>query len=1091
MSDLRALLQSADLPDDVRASLQALIPEPLPSLDAVLGRLSLSRTFTPGVYEWAVDGLDPAPTLEQLVASGEVTRLNGYTDRYTVAAATRVQRLTHWASDRDGCAARARALLPLLDPNDPVERLDRLQLAFLDDQSRARAALREAFQAADDAHQIPECSALVQLVAPVIRLFGDTESTALLNELRSRSQSRNLYLAEFYQTTEYYPRPIEDDLRRFVNGPNEERWIFHLHATGGMGKTTLLRRLISHEWTIGHQHRPCAWVDFDYLDVATVLQHPALLGLAMAAQWNEQLEQPVFGAFLTTSFQPLGSLLFRTRSDASARGLSSPSVEVGARAHYRAGLSNPMRCGFLAGAVPPRTLEERTLRLSQTPVLLSYWTDRLPDCIASMPTDRPVVLVLDTLEDASLHHGQQLLETLRLLATLRRQAHKVAHDRGQPLVQFRLVISGRHALGEDHVPEFAREFAGQYESHALQGLGDTEARAFLAHLVDRKDAEHEALLDAIVVKSEGIPFNLSLFAEWANAAQSLDAETVLASEDVSTAMLIERVVRRIPYEPLRWIVRYGVVPRTLTSHYLRDVMREPLVDALCGRAATEGRDQPRSAIEQDVWKPQPGFVFDAQALWKDHVLPYSAERSWMSPGENPDEVVFRSDIRQPMRRLLRSQRVFAQLHERSRDWFRARAAQPGASTTASVEWLYHELQLRSIPGRAPVHLMPYLAALLDGPLLRHAHDLRAVVCQALRGSDFDGFTPREQAYVRYRLAEALGAQHDYSYAHPEAVRALQFAFEDQEAASELPGFALEWRRLAGGTNLSLLLRAVLTLEDPDDRLRLAVLIADVADRGSALVADVLGRALELALQQGDPVVPPAVVRQRLARSLETSDPDASIAHLIAAADDWAQRGDRATATEQVCRASALHLSLGRLRRAEQVLERDGLIRSPELRLHLARIELAKGNPGEAIALLAVDDQLAGPRLAELWCLRAEALSQRMRVREATDAWEQAERAARQHGDSRHLADVAVGQASFYHWRLRTTRTSTPGGVQSLLQRLSHVEGAVQSSGRYSAKQSPRPKWTSGRSRSARLPRNAGSCARSGRWRANRPRPGYG
>ena len=67
---------------------------------------------------------------------------------------------------------------------------------------------------------------------------------------------------------------------------------------------------------VGYDRLPCAWLDLDYLDVATILQQPALLGLAMAAQVEQaKPSQPVFGAFLTASFKPLSALLFRTRGD--------------------------------------------------------------------------------------------------------------------------------------------------------------------------------------------------------------------------------------------------------------------------------------------------------------------------------------------------------------------------------------------------------------------------------------------------------------------------------------------------------------------------------------------------------------------------------------------------------------------------------------------------------------------------------------------------------------------------------------------------------------------------------------------------------
>src|SRR5262249_33830098 len=156
----------------------------------------------------------------------------------------------------------------------------------------------------------------------------------------------------------------------------------------------------------------------------------------------------------------------------------------------------------------------------------------------------------------------------------------------------------------------------------------------------------------------GIPFNLVLFAEWANDDPDLTPAKVGKSDDVNAVMLIERTVKRITYQPLRWVVRYGVVPRSLALDFLRDVRREPLVEALSGRAAVSGVDVPLSTVEQDVWVKEEGFTFDAQALWDDVVLKYASAKSWVRVGERPDHLVFRSDILQPMRRLLRPQRIF-------------------------------------------------------------------------------------------------------------------------------------------------------------------------------------------------------------------------------------------------------------------------------------------------------------------------------------------------------------------------------------------------------------------------------------------------
>jgi hypothetical protein len=1036
MEDLFESFEALNLPDAVKNRLRLLQPSPIPNLDVLVNRLSLLRTFTERTFCVAVEDLSAAPSFETFTAISDVEQVIGYPGRFSVVERVRSKRLPEWSSNPGDRARWARTLVDALDPNDSIESLDRVQALFLADQDDARRALLEAFDAADRANDIAMCSALVQLVAPTVHLFGDARSRALLNEIRSRSQSRNLFFSEFYHTERYYARAIDDEIRRFARA-TDEQWIFHLHAAGGMGKTMLLRRMISHEWVLGPTHAPCAWVDFDYLEVSTVLQHPALLGLAMAAQWNEQLELPVFGGFLNPSFQPLASLLFRNRTDASARGLTAQKFDQWSRNQYRAGLSNPMRCGMLAGAVPPRTIEERTQRMSQTPILLSYWIDKLPEAIAAMPADRPMLLVLDTLEDASLQQGRQLFDTLRLLASLREQARKLAQFQGRTPVNLRLVLSGRYQLGKEHVPEFAAEFAGQYIERMLTGLRDPEARAFLDQQI-RSDAHlgHRGeLLDAMVSRSAGFPFNLSLFAEWANDDDTLDAKTVLRSEDVSTAMLIERIVKRIPYQPLRWIIRYGVVPRSLSFDFLRDVMRGPLLDALSGRASAAGVDKPESTTEQDVWKEEQNFIFDPDLLWDRFILPYTSERSWIKPGESPHQVAFRSDILQPMRSLLRKQPIFERLHEQSRDWFGIQASDPSAWSASTIEHLYHAVQLRAIPGRPFEDFVPALRQMLDAELLTANPRLRAGVCNELRKPDFADLTSDEQTYVLYRLAEALAAEHDYSYRTPEAVRCLTEAFERQvdSRSTTLPPFAFLWKHAMDGASPSAILGAIEQLP-ADDALRASLLFCELSDPGSGLVSETLEGAMAIRQKMKRSPIPVGVIAARLAQNLRARNPEGAVHYFMMAAADFNAGGDPTKRCEMLCLAAETELNLGRLTRAEAILTSRSIQPTPLLRLQLARLELDKGNPGVALDILHAEDFRQRAASAEGLVLEAEALSQRMLLNEATEAWERASRSASQQGDAVALNRIAIGQAKLYYWWLRAVPAATPDTVRSLLHR---------------------------------------------------------
>lgn len=1077
MNDLFAALNALDLSDEARALLQRLQPRPSPQIETLIDRLSLVRTFTADTYAAAADGLVDAPAFESFTGQASapdhderveaepvaafavpspVEELFDAPGRYAIVERARAARLEQWrARPKEERLPVVRKLLEALErsaPHDPIERLDRLQLLFLDDRTYARQELRAAFEAANDANDLAACGALVQLLASTIALFGEDDCRALLAELRGRSQARNLFVSEFYQTTRYHPRPIEDQLHQFLHA-GDDRWIFHLHAIGGMGKTTMLRRLISHKWIVGAAHVPCAWVDFDYVDVGNVLQMPALLGLAMAAQWNEQLAQPVFGEFLAPSLQSIASLLFRQRPDGSAKGLESQAATRSSQRQYRATLSNPMRCGLLAGAVPPRTLDERERRLTHRQLLYSHWNDKLPDALTKLPTDRPVLLLIDTVEEASLEYGAQLLDLLTVLRQLRDQARKLAIDRGQRPIDLRLILSGRHELGRDHVPEFARRFAGEYIVSSLDGLERHESIRFLEREIDTGvHASHRsALIEAMADRSGGLPFNLALYAEWANDDTALTPAIVKQSHDVSTARLIERILKRIPSQPLRWIVRYGVVPRRLTLAFLQDVMRGPLIEALSGESTKDKRDVPDSELEVDTWTREDGFIFDADTLWQQKVVPYVSARSWIMPGEQVDQVVFRTDILQPMRELLRRQPIFAQLHEASRRWYAARASQPESQISASIEALYHAVQLRTIgpqpreSAQGRVDEGPHergadadsplvlLRELLDMPALAEPA-LRVRACLELRTADFSDLTSAEHAYVCYRLAEALVALQDFTFRTSEATRYLTaaFAYQDDAGIDVLPRFAHVWRQAVEGVSLSVMLGAMNELER-DDLLRLAMLLSELADSPSPIVRDVLEGALSMAQNQPSPAVPVGLIAARLATVAD--DAESAIRYLTMAADDFARRGQVAQHANMLHRASLLESQLGRLTRADARL--SGLpatiANEPPILLQRANLELAKGNTKTALVMLDRHDERVSPdaRSLEALVLRAEALSQRLMITEALDAWERAARVASEHANVAAIAVIAVAQARFYWTWLRVSSESTQAPVRIL------------------------------------------------------------
>ena len=223
----------------------------------------------------------------------------------------------------------------------------------------------------------------------------------------------------------------------------------------------------------------------------------------------------------------------------------------------------------------------------------------------------------------------------------------------------------------------------------------------------------------------------------------------------------------------------------------------------------------------------------------------------------------------------------------------------------------------------------------------------------------------------------------------------------------MPLFARVWGRATRSTSVSTLLGAMKDLPS-DDQLRLALLIAELAPPGSPLAADVLRGAVATAQSMPTRTVPLGVLAERLYH-LRGTNPDESIGAFALAADNYDTRDDAVKRSEMLRQASATELDLGRLTRAEAVLNPPGstVSRTPAVSLQLARIELSKGNPGIALNELARTKVSSQDEHIEALLLKAEAISQRMLLGEALAAWEEASRTASDQADTRALGLVAV------------------------------------------------------------------------------------
>ena len=489
------------------------------------------------------------------------------------------------------------------------------------------------------------------------------------------------------------------------------RWIVNLHGAGGTGKTTILRRLVSHRLITRRLRIPCVRIDFDTVSLSAVCDFPWLLALPIAEQLDRQISEPLFTTLLAR-VQPFRALVGGRHLDAETE----------------------------------LVLRERAHRGM-------YVWQSLLKCFQALPQDRPIVIIVDTLEEASLHRPEQLLTIVRRLSEL----HAVSRAT-------RLVLAGRYALGLEHVPEFCDTFLSETRHIRLHRFRDATAGRFVKRLWPDVSDDR---LHAIVKRGAGSPFRLALLVELAESDPSITAARIGGPEfdHVDEAYLMDRVIRRIPLRldatagdaaldqlPVRWVIRYGVVPRRLSLEFVAQVLLPFLQRALAGDAELAGDDFVEQYKADWPAFATPDRTFDVGRVWQQ-LASYatSGRHGWVSVDRGEEETLrFHPDVVTPMRRLLREKKVHAALQRAARDFFAARGA--------VEDVLFHELQL--FPARA-LHTW-------RGVFDQCGDDwsARQMLADGLLGPDFAAAPPAALSLAHWQAANAMCADVNYTFALP-------------------------------------------------------------------------------------------------------------------------------------------------------------------------------------------------------------------------------------------------------------------------------------------------------------------------------------
>ncbi len=533
------------------------------------------------------------------------------------------------------------------DAKDSLEQLYHLAVV---NPPAAAELLDDLYTPADKQFDLPQCSAILRtleerpprLSAP--ELLGP-ELREVMAVKRVRLDTRVLWAQEYRATIPYVER---NETRPLLGAllADAQHWLLNLSAPGGMGKSMYIRAVVARHSAM--DGIPCAKIDFDFVPhLANVAAEPWRLLLRTAEQLNRQLRDSPFQELLTSYGQ------FSAEADSTV--IISPAASLWAPTCPR-----PTRPRCRATVLSRFTAVLRAVGARRYSSSLTHWRT----CSTATWIWRP---------STTCCWRYTRCDNVRVILSGRL-------DLARPLPQANGLAAPEGETG------FVRRFAGQNTAVTLRGFDDDEAHSYL----DGRGLHGDPRGDVMIAKARiedgdrgergeqldhgwaGIsPFKLALLADIVRVHPTITAADFERYEDVDLAYLIDRVVDRIHDDQVKWLVRYGVVPRLLTRAIVTDVLIPFMLAGMRGQASQDDATQD-PAVEPQLNRPPFPLVtagsltVDPEALWQT-LYRYTAEYSWVAADEAADALRFHQDVIEPMRRLLRKhlaagRRILPELH---------------------------------------------------------------------------------------------------------------------------------------------------------------------------------------------------------------------------------------------------------------------------------------------------------------------------------------------------------------------------------------------------------------------------------------------
>ena len=587
-------------------------------------------------------------------------------------------------------------------------------LAVEDTRSDGLARLQGAFDQAlaADPPRIGSAHDLLQLLDewPV---EDNPQAVALRDHLTPRLRRHSRALRDREATARYFARDFEDSvIQRFLADSDE--WLLHIHAPGGRGKSMFLKSLLGRR--APRMDIPVAWIESDYVDrLALNTTQPWRLLLAIARQLDPQLPHSPFAAMLGT----YGHLRATLHTEALPRQGSAIAAE-------EADLDD--------------------LDLSAATEVPRRFRTELAAALEADPGTRLVVVAVDTVENLEHTDGADLDAVLSALREVRHGGSEDAvGDSG--VSGLRVVVSGRYDLGSQTLRGSGFRSVRSPIFHSLHGphrrrmVGSTtdvrlgreaislEIAAF-SKLETRRYLEElklkPSVADAVFKRSGGNALKLGLFREYLQGRGAVTAREINSWESAELAYLVIRVVDRISDGLVQWILRWGALLQVLTKDGVDHVIW-PALEELVRREPTT--TMPRSAGHRTQVATSRGGDCRRRPRSRARGLPrrrgtsflrYAGTSSWVSTVEDiPDAVLFHSDVREPLRRLLRERgnAVFGDIHRRAYDsWEQVASSARGPERAEALRsMVFHSYELT---GNEPERDAHWVGVLEGGTLDR-------------------------------------------------------------------------------------------------------------------------------------------------------------------------------------------------------------------------------------------------------------------------------------------------------------------------------------------------------------------------------------